>query len=351
VKPSAIRYFVCISCGADLKLETAIETEIEGEIDTGTLQCTKCSCKYPIVRGVPRFVDQNQSGVQDINTGDKFAHAWKEFARWDDRYKRQFFDWVEPVDEKYVFEKVVLEAGCGKGRHVKIMSECGASEVFAIDIGEAVDIAYQAVGKMRGVHIIQADIKNLPFKPKSFDFVFSVGVLHHMENPAAGFSQLTRFVKDTGSICTWVYGRENNWWLVYLVNPIRVAITSHLSLIILKPLAAILAFLVYVWAKFQANIWCPAQKKLPFMPNLFYQDYMIYIARFDFSEIHHITFDHLIAPVSHYVQKDEVVSWFRNANMADPIIRWHNKNSWSAFWSNQKKEMEQIRQNYSGLRQ
>ena len=35
--------------------------------------------------------------------------------------------------------KVVLEGGCGKGRHTKLAAEWGAAEVVGIDLGDGVE--------------------------------------------------------------------------------------------------------------------------------------------------------------------------------------------------------------------
>ncbi len=344
MKPSALTHLVCLSCLSDLKLDAkqTLDSNHSDEIYEGTLICTACSREYKIVRGVPRFVDESESSATDIRTGASFAEAWKRFPMMDERYQKQFFDWIFPVDPEFVKDKVVLECGCGKGRHAKLMQEAGVKAIYAVDIGEAIDVAYENVGFLPGIHLIQADIEKLPFR-REFDFAFSVGVLHHMESPISGFLSMSARVKPTGAVTAWVYGRESNWWLIGIVNPIRMLVTSKMPSSLLLPVAAALAFPLELYCKFVARPWMNLRKSNKWMPPLFYGEYLNYISQFGFTELHHIVFDHLIAPVAYYVPRAYFASWFKTAGWSDCVVRWHNRNSWSGFSSGNLEELELMR--------
>jgi SAM-dependent methyltransferase len=289
------------------------------------------------------MVLEKLSSSTDLHTGRNFAIAWKVFPRLDERYKKQFLDWIFPVDAEFFQNKLVFEGGCGKGRHARIVSASKARAVFAVDIGEAVDIAYRHVGHEPNVHVIQADIANLPFEP-IFDFAFSVGVLHHLDKPKEGFLSIASKLKSDGSIAVWVYGQENNWWLIYLVNPFRKAITSKLPPKVLLVLSAALASPVYLWAKLVARPWQRLTERHRFLPHLYYQEYLSYIADFDFVEIYHIVFDHLVTPVAFYVSRDCLQEWFEQSGLPEPVIRWHNKNSWTAFSSLNRQTLDNMKE-------
>lgn len=350
MKPFAVPYLCCIVCQSDLKLiiseQISTRPDDTPEIVTGALVCKACAKQYPITQGVPRFVEETRSSGIDMETGKRFALAWKQFDRLDECYYQQFFDWIYPVEPRFFNGKVVLEAGCGKGRHAKIVADAGATQVFGVDIGSAVDVAYKNVGHLPNVHIIQADIRWLPFRA-IFDFAFSIGVLHHMDEPAEGFRQIVRCLREDGSIAVWVYGRENNWWLIYLVNPIRHLITCKMHPSLLRILSWMLAVLVWLWAKTVARTWKNLTRKFQFLPPLFYQDYLSYIARFDLYEIHHIVFDHLVTPVAHYIDGAEFKEWFTENRLGSPIIRWHNQNSWTGVASHQEEDLKEMRKNIS----
>jgi SAM-dependent methyltransferase len=74
------------------------------------------------------------------------------------------------------------------GRYAEIVNKYG-SEVVGIDMSYAIDTAFENMGLRGKVHFIQADIFNLPFKPGTFDYIFSIGVIlinpHWYNNDAA----------------------------------------------------------------------------------------------------------------------------------------------------------------------
>jgi len=269
MKESALEHLVCLQCLSPLVLVPGYSSDPEhsAEIYTGSLKCTSCSAVFSIVRGVPRMVDEQASHPVDIRTGRSFAEAWKRFPFMDDRYQKQFFDWVFPVDNNFLKGKLVLECGCGKGRHAKLIND--AKAIFAVDIGEAIDVAYSNVGHLANVHLVQADIERLPFK-NDFDFAFSVGVLHHMRSPISGFLAMSEKVNPGGSITAWVYGRENNWWLIKIINPIRETITSKLPSPVLLCLSAMIAFPLLVYCNVVASPYCKRRAKTRILPPLYY---------------------------------------------------------------------------------
>lgn len=336
MKPSAVPYLSCIHCANSLILHenktSTLNCAEDREIIDGSLTCVNCLRSYPITGGVPRLVDNFLSSKTDLNTGDRFGEAWKEFPRLDESYSQQFFDWIFPVDADFLKDKVVLEAGCGKGRHAHLVARAGAKVTFAIDIGDAIDVAFQNVGHVPNLHLIQSDISRLPFK-NVFDFAFSVGVLHHMEAPQGGFDSMVESLKEDGSISIWVYGKENNWWITDIISPLREMITCKLSAPLLKILSTTLSVPVFGAAKLVAAPYAAIRQGVPMLPELFYEAYLSYISKFDFTEINHIVFDHLIAPVAYYIPQSDVKEWFSKAGFSNPVIRWHNKNSWSGFAS------------------
>jgi SAM-dependent methyltransferase/uncharacterized protein YbaR (Trm112 family) len=331
MKKSAEQYLVCPDCHSALVLTIKeMSRQSPDEILNGELSCHKCHQGFPILRGVPRFISTQRSDRIDVHTGERFADSWKNFSRLDARYEKQFFDWMAPVTKSFVKDKVVLDGGCGKGRHSQIVSLNGAKVVFTVDIGDAIDIAYENVGALPNVHVVQADINHLPFNP-IFDYVFTNGVLHHMADPAAGFAALTNVVKPGGHISIWVYGAENNWWVTRIVNPIRVGVTSKLPAPFLKVLSWLLAIILMGICRGIYRPWLTLKSHFRVLPSLYYQDYMGYISNFDLTELDNIVFDHLVAPIAYYLSHDEVQSWFVSNGFSQYSLRWHNKNSWAGF--------------------
>ena len=164
---------------------------------------------------------------------------------------------------------------------------------------------------------------------ESVDVVVCLGVLHHLENPEAGLEELWRVLKPGGTLCLWVYAREGNGWVVYLVDPIRKGITSRLPTKILRPLLLPLTFSLYLILKL---IYGPAtmkgKKESGWLP---YSSYLGYISKFPFREIEHIVLDHLCPPIAYYLSKDTLDEWFKKLGAGETVFRWHNRNSWNVI--------------------
>ncbi len=316
MKQRLLGYLACAECGGGLSLTV---TERDGdEVIDGQLSCDGCDAGYPVRGGIPRFV-AFEGGAN--RTAENFGAQWQVFDHVSAHHRQQFLDWIAPVTPDFVANKVVLEGGCGKGRHTRLIGEWGAREVIGIDFSEAVEAAWRNTRDLPNVHIIQADIFRLPIRPV-IDYAFSVGVLHHLPDPRAGFTSLASRVRPGGAISAWVYGRENNDWIVNLINPLRERLTAKLPPQILYAVSflAAVALMVPLRLLYRRG-W----------KGLFYADYLGYISGFPFREIHNIVHDHLTAPIAFYLRREEFAEWFAKAGMEEAEIHWHNRNSWRGF--------------------
>ncbi|MEP7273394.1 MAG: methyltransferase domain-containing protein [Acidobacteriota bacterium] len=319
MKESLLEFLQCPICRDGFQVIT--DEDRAGEILAGVLQCLGCAVTFPVKGGIPRFV--NVSSIEQSATARNFGAQWLTFDQIGPHHEVQFLDWIYPITPEFVRGKVVLEAGCGKGRHTHLVSTWGARAVIGVDLSEAVDAAYRNTLDQPNVHIIQADIYQLPFKPM-FDYAFSVGVLHHLPDPKLAFLALAALLRPGGSISSWVYGRENNGWLIHLVNPLRRNLTSRLPFRMLYHLSYIPTVILYSILKLGYR---PLEAS-GIARKTFYGEYLTYISRFPFREIHNIVHDHLTAPIAHYISREEFAEWFQEARADGIEISWHNRNSW-----------------------
>ncbi|MDC3020982.1 tetratricopeptide repeat protein [Paracoccaceae bacterium] len=96
----------------------------------------------------------------------------------------------------------ILVAGCGTGQHsIRNAIRFKDSKVLAIDLSlSSLGYAKRKTEELGvgNIEYMQADILDLSKLGKKFDIVESVGVLHHMDNPAAGWRVLTNCLKPGG---------------------------------------------------------------------------------------------------------------------------------------------------------
>ena len=325
MKPSLVPLLACPTCKGSLDLATTRGDA--SDIDEGSLSCAACGSRHPILRGVPRFVPTALASDKQA-TVDAFGWQWTHHHEIVPEHEQQFLDWVAPLERRDFEGRTVLDGGCGKGRHLACAARFGAAVAIGVDLSDAVDAAWSNVRHLPNAHVVQADLYSLPFREGTFDLAYSVGVLHHLPDPRGGFAALVPLVRAGGRIAAWVYGRENNDWIVHLVNPVREHVTSRLPRRVLEALASLMTALV-LWP-ITKLVYGPLNRVAPQFAQgmLFYNDYLAYISRLPFRELRTIVFDHLVAPTAFYLTREEFAAWFDRSDLEAPLIGWHNRNSW-----------------------
>ncbi len=102
---------------------------------------------------------------------------------------------------------LVLDAGCGMGRYLRVAAESGA-QIIGIDLSGAVRAAHAQTADFPNVAVVQGDLLRPPLADGVFDHIYSLGVLDHTPDPRAAFLALAKLLKPGGRIVIWVYPRE-----------------------------------------------------------------------------------------------------------------------------------------------
>lgn len=286
--------------------------------------CKYCPNEYVFKNGVIDFSNLKISD-ETKKTINQFGELWRIYNHHEKYHRHQFLNWIAPLSEEDFKGKTILEAGCGKGRHTVTVLSFDPDNLYAIDLSESIFIARSKVLD-ENCTFLRCDINNLPLEDGAFDIVFSVGVIHHLSNPESGITELWRVVKKGGKLCVWVYAKEGNLWLLFFVNPLRKMITSKIPAKILKVILSPLTLILYLLLKLLYGPLTQWGKKKSVLP---YSAYLGSISGFPYREIDNIIVDHLAAPVSHYLSKQDIESIFKKLHPEELIIRWHNQNSWT----------------------
>lgn len=220
------------------------------EIVEGLMICT-CGSLFPIIDCVPRFIDNNLGSFPDfykkyeeqigniLNTFAKnhgtvsfaltkefksilesFSEEWDFFNYdsdktwgWDmEERKRIFLDDLG-LEGSSLKGKLLLDAGCGNGKLTAVVSNFDM-EVVGLDISSSVVRANANKEKYSNsnncfVHFIQGSLYTPPLQEKTFDLIYSSGVLHHTPDTRKTFKQVIPLVKRGGRVYIWVYGKRD----------------------------------------------------------------------------------------------------------------------------------------------
>lgn len=178
------------------------------------LICNKCEIDYPIINNVPTF---KLDAINNNITAQAFSQQWDSynnnqyedtmvFGLSSDDYINHFC-YAFSIDDIYQLDGTIVEIGIGSGHLLKALAEKATkATIIGIDISENVFYLSKELEKYKNIHLIQADLLELPIKKESIDYVYSSGVLHHTEDTFISVSSIWKIVKrDTGKMYFWIY--------------------------------------------------------------------------------------------------------------------------------------------------
>lgn len=264
----------------------------------------------------------------DPATIRSFGMEWSKFNRFTDQEIKAIASehYFDIVNSEWIRKKHVLDIGCGTGRWTKFVAD-NALTVDAVDPSSALEVASRLLSSYNNVRLSRATIDNLPFADYSFDFIFSLGVLHHVPDTRLAMQQCAQKLKPGGYFLVYLYYRFDNKGPVFkfifrLSNSIRKGI-SGLREPVKNKLCDLIAVVVYL--PVIAAVWC--LKKTGFsnaarqMPLHFYCGKTFHVIRNDAR-------DRFGTPLEQRFTKDEIRSMMENSGLTDIIFSdkepyWH----------------------------
>lgn len=323
-----------------------------GEVDEGILR-SPCGRVFPIVGGIPRVLDDALSRFPEFarrhagelppvagepkevradaeairRTSESFGYQWKFFSEMATDFQENFLQYIYPVTETFFPGKLGLDLGCGFGRHIFHAARLGA-EMVGVDLSEAIESTQKNTSGLPNVHLVQADVYRLPFREGTFDFAYSIGVLHHLPDPERGFQSLVPLVKSRGAAFIWVYSKSRS--ALNAVLETARPVTTRLPRIGQR-------FLSFVGA---AVDWCgfilpyrlaaslpivgPIAKKFVFARIKLYSVYPFQVVYADW-------FDRLAAPIRFYYDERDMSGWLDRAKLERRVISPTGLYGWRAY--------------------
>lgn len=245
---------------------------------------------------------------------DRFGYEWGEYAEMRPEYEEQFRRWTVPMGPEDWRGKSFLDVGCGMGRNSSWPAAYGASEGLAIDVdARSLASARKTLAPFPQVTVDERSAYEIN-EENRFDIAFSIGVIHHLEHPERALAGMTRAVKPGGKVLIWVYGLENNEWIVNFLDPLRKALFSKM------PIGLVHHLSLYP----TAVLWLALRMGLGKIA------YFNLIRTFTFRHIKSIVFDQMLPHIANYWPKDKVRALLEEQGLTDVTVTWVNEMSWTA---------------------
>lgn len=120
----------------------------------------------------------------------------------------------------------VLDAGCGDGFYLHLLSQLGNFSLTGIDFDKnALNSAKKNLSKVKGVKLLHGSVMELPFKANSFNKVICTEVAEHLPDDLKGLKEIYRVLKP-GGVLVLTVPNHNYPFLWDPVNKILEATTG-----------------------------------------------------------------------------------------------------------------------------
>jgi len=354
MRPRLLEFLHCPSCYGGLQVQSFKKSPDGQEVVEGVLTC-ECGTSYPIVNTIPRILENARqvfpnfyaryglhageaatAGRHEFDaeknqaiakTRESFGYQWTLFSNMVINFRDNFLHYIHPIDESFFLGKVGLDVGCGFGRHIYNAATFGA-EMVGVDISAAIDVTRRNTQHLPNVHLVQADLYRLPFREKSFDFAYSIGVLHHLPEPEAGFQCIIPVVKVGGAVFIWVYSKRRPV-VNLLINCARL-VTTRFPRTVQKFVSFIGA--TVDWAGFIVPYRVASSLPVmgPFVKRVAFQRLKVYSA-YPFQVVWADWFDRLAAPIRFYYDSQDLDGWLSRAKLNRTMISPTGLFGWRAY--------------------
>ncbi len=246
---------------------------------------------------------------------DRFGYEWNRYREILPEYEEQVLRWTAPLKKEDWKDQTFLDVGCGMGRNSFWPMTYGASGGVAVDVDErSVRSARETLKAFPMLKVEMRSAYELSFE-NQFDIAFSIGVVHHLEFPECALSGMVRATKPGGKVLIWVYGLENNEWIVRFFNPIRHALFSKLPIGFVHHLSIYPTILLWLFLQLGFG-------------RIQYFDL---IRRMKFSHLRSIVFDQMLPKIARYWSREDVSKLMTSAGLRNVQLVWVNGMSWTAL--------------------
>jgi 2-polyprenyl-3-methyl-5-hydroxy-6-metoxy-1,4-benzoquinol methylase len=266
-----------------------------------------------VVFGSPMAASRDPRDARTLHgSPDRFGYEWATYATILPESRGQLERWLGSTGLASFEGKSVLDVGCGMGRNPYWMLTAGAERVTAVDVDpQSLASARRNLSSFTRANVVECSAYDLdPAQLGTFDRVTSIGVVHHLEDPAAALKAMWSCVAPGGDLVLWCYGKEGNRLLLPVIRGFQ-QLGSRLPLPVTHAVAK--AVTVAMW---------PALHALPFRT-----DYYRNLRKLSFRNVESIVFDQMLPHIAHYWTRDEMTALVSPLG-GDAIVELVQGNSW-----------------------
>jgi SAM-dependent methyltransferase len=226
---------------------------------------------------------------QDKNTVQSFGDEWTRInqSSLQEKEKLEIFNdyfSIFPFD-RINKTSVGFDMGCGSGRWATIIAP-KVKKLYCIDASPgAIKVAKENLKMFDNVVYLASSVDETNLSKESFDFGYSLGVLHHLPNTLSAISSCSTLLKDGAPFLLYLYYAFDNksklykliWRLSELIRSPVSKMPSRLKLFVTNLIAITVYFPMSRISLLIENIGLPVDN----LPLSYYRDKSFYTMRTD----------------------------------------------------------------------
>lgn len=153
---------------------------------------------------------QEVSANIDPSTVEGFGEEWTRFQQGSDAQAAELDAVFESYFAIFPWDRlpaapVGFDMGCGSGRWARRAAR-RVGHLHCIDASpQALEVARTNLADVENVSFVCASVDAVPLEEASMDFGFSLGVLHHVPDTAAGIASCARLLKKGAPMLLYLY--------------------------------------------------------------------------------------------------------------------------------------------------
>lgn len=182
-------------------------------------------------------------------------------------------------------EGIGADIGCGSGRWARFVAP-KVGYLHLVDASdEALSVAKANLGAFDNLNFICASVGDLPFDDQALDFVYSLGVLHHVPNTEDAVREIYKKLRPGGVFLVYLYYALDNrpvafrllWLISDFLRKVICRLPFSLKLLISQLIAAIIYWPLARIAKAVSAFGRDSSN----LPLSYYKDKPFYVMRTD----------------------------------------------------------------------
>lgn len=264
----------------------------------------------------------HKSEIQDVDrqTIADFGAQWTHYRDSPGYYGSvdMLRDILEPLlPLSAIARQRVAEIGSGTGRIVNMLLDAGADHVLALEPSEAeLVLRENTANRTKQITYLRATGDQLPLSPP-LDIVLSIGVLHHVVDPAPIIARAWQALKPGGTIAVWVYAREGNELYLRVALPLR-SWTRRMPDIMLRGLSHMLTVGLFCYITLCRLVPLPMRR---YMLNV--------LGKYSYGPLWLTVFDQLNPAYAKYYSRAEALALVETGGFVDVKCNYRHGYSWT----------------------